>query len=90
MSRSREDELFEKIEQMRREVRSLPPGSDVCAFLDRDCSEFVRLLRENLTQERELAASSEADFSPSGVSALPERKIPEPRDEESSSNDDTR
>ena len=90
MSLSREDELLRKIQKIRQGVRSLPPGSDVCGFLDENCSEFVRLLREVLTKERASTASSEADFSPSGVPALPERKTVEPVDAGSSGDDHTR
>lgn len=88
--RSRGDELAAKIEELRRKVREMPRGSRVGAFLDRECTEFARLLREDLSKEREESASSEADFSPSGVSALRERKSVEPRSEETQGADDPR
>jgi hypothetical protein len=58
------DELMKKIEALRKKVRSLPKGADLGGLLDEECPEFARLLRQNLTDEREDAASKEADFSP--------------------------
>ena len=74
MPPSREDALAKKIEDLRRKVRALPRGSDVCGFLDREVTEFAQLLREDLTVEREEAASTEADFPPCGVSPLRQPK----------------
>ena len=78
MTRCPEDELAAKIEELRRKVRTMPRGCDLGSFLDRECTEVARLLRKELTGEREEAASPEADFSPSAVSALRKRKDVEP------------
>jgi hypothetical protein len=87
---SPKNELAARIEELRRKVRAMPRGSKVGVFLDRECTEFARLLREDLSKEREKAASSEADFSPSGVCALRERKAIEPGSEETQGSDDSR
>lgn len=90
MSRCREDELAAKIEELRRKVRALPRGCNLGAFLDRECTEVARLLREDLTAEREDAASPEADFPPSDVSRLRERKGVESGVEDAPGPDDPR
>ncbi|NQU43309.1 hypothetical protein HQ520_08485 [bacterium] len=90
MSRSREDELAAKIEELRRKVRTMPRGCDLGAFLDRECSEVARLLREDLAAERVDAASSEADFPPCAVPPLRKRKTVEPGAEETPGQDDPR
>jgi hypothetical protein len=58
------DELMRRIEALRKKVRSLPKGADLGGLLDEECPEFARLLRQDLTAQREDAASKEADFSP--------------------------
>ena len=64
MSFNPDDELMEKIEALREKVRSLPKGADLGGLLDEECREFARLLRQDLTEQREDAACDEADFSP--------------------------
>lgn len=59
-----DDELMKKIEALREKVRSLPKGADLGGLLDEECPEFARLLRQDLTDQRDDAASKEADFSP--------------------------
>lgn len=74
MSSSREDALIQKIEALREKMRTLPRGSDLCGFLDHEVTEFARLLRQDLTDQRQESASTEADFSPSGLPPLPQRE----------------
>ena len=87
MSRCREDELAEKIQELRCRMRAMPRGSNLGEFLDRECTEFARLLREDLAAGHEQAASEEADFPPSGVPELPEREDFEPGAKEAQSRD---
>lgn len=56
--------------QIREEVRKLPPGSDVAGFITRKCAEMNRLLAQELAEQREEAASDEADFPPSAMPPL--------------------
>lgn len=60
------------LEAMLAEVRALPPGSDVEAFMEKRLAQFARGAREAMAQARadEQAAASEADFPPSGVSEM--------------------
>ncbi len=74
MSRSRSDDLSAKIEELRRKLGALPEGADLGEFLDRECTAFARLLREDLVAGHERSASPQGDFPPSAVSELPERK----------------
>lgn len=89
-SLSPENEVAAKIEELRQKVRAMPRGSNVGAFLDRECTEFARLLREDLSKEREDTASSEADFPPSAMPVLRGRKTVEPGSEETQGTDDSR
>ncbi len=64
MSRSRSDGLSAKIEELRRKLGALPEGADLGEFLDRECTRFARLLREDLVAGHERAASPARGFSP--------------------------
>ena len=71
------EELLREFEKHLEEVRSCPmtPGS-LGVIMTRAAHAMARLTQESLAK----AASEEADFSPSGVSALPESTAPQPEE----------
>ena len=70
MSRSRR--IDQAVEQFLSRVRKMKPGGDLDALINDELGDLNRLLYEEALGEREEAsASGEADFPPSGLSAMP-------------------
>lgn len=70
-SRGSKKRSVEQMEELFEKVRAMKRGGDLEGLLTEEIEKVKRLIYEEALEERgKLSASSEADFSPSGMSPL--------------------